>query len=130
VTHHSITLANPQHGHQTIERLWAWMKPRLLQGRRVTLSVAEEKRSLPQNDKLQALVRDIGRAAEYPDHDRLRLLLCEQWRHETRRPAQYAPSLDGLRMVDVSNRTSKKDRADISEFIDWLEAWKAANESK
>lgn len=125
---HTTTLFNAQQGHEVIDSLWRWLKPRLLEGRRVTLSVAEEQRTLSQNDKLQKVVRDIGKAANYPDHDRLRMLLCEQWRHETKRPAQYAPSLDGLRMVDVSNRTSKKDRADISEFIDWLEAWKAAHE--
>lgn len=124
----STVLYSAAQGHETIAKLWAWAKPKLMQGQRLELSVAEEKRTLSQNDKLQKVVRDIGTAANYPDHDRLRMLLCEQWRHETRRPAQYAPSLDGLRMVDVSNRTSKKDKADICEFIDWLEAWKAAHE--
>lgn len=119
---HTTTLYSAQQAHQTLASLWAWAKPKLLRGQRLVLSVAEEKRTLPQNDKIQALVRDIGKAISHADHDRLRLLLCEQWRHETARPAQYAPSLDGLRMVDVSNRTSKKDKAEMSEFIEWLEA--------
>jgi hypothetical protein len=119
---HAITLFNAQQGHEVISSLWTWLKPRLLQGRSVTLSVAEEKRTLPQNDKLQKLVREIGKAIDYKDHDLLRVLLCEKWRHETSRPAQYVRSLDGLRMVDVSNRTSNKDKGDMSEFIEWLES--------
>lgn len=124
---YTTTLFNPQQGRQTLASLWEWAKPRLLAGHRLVLSVGEEKRTPSQNDKLQKLVRDIGTLANYPDHDRLRMLLCEQWRHETSRPAQYAPSLDGLRMVDVSNRTSKKDKEEITEFIDWLESWQAKN---
>lgn len=37
---HSITIASPQHGQEAVRTLWAWMRRRLMQGRRVTLSVA------------------------------------------------------------------------------------------
>ncbi len=117
---HTTTLYSAAQGHQTLAQVWAWAKPKLLQGTKLRLSIGEEKRSLPQNDHIQKLVRNIGAKIGRRDHDKLRLLLCEQWRTETKRPAMFMPSLDGLRMVDVSNSTSNLDKGDGSEFIEWL----------
>lgn len=122
---HSITLYSAQQGHETLAKVWAWAKPRLIAGRKVRLSVAEEKRSLPQNDHIQRKVRDICAQVGRKDHDTVRALLVEQWRHETQRPQQFVPSMDGLRMVDVSNRSSALDKPDASEFLEWLIAWEA-----
>lgn len=116
----TTTLFNPQQGHQVLTDLWAWAKPRLLQGKRLRISVKEEPRTLPQNDHIQKLVRNIGQKIGHKDHDLLRLLLCEQWRHETGRKPQHTSSFDGLRMVDTGNRTSGQDKAEAAEFIEWL----------
>lgn len=124
---HTTTLTTHQQASQVLASAGEWIAKRLSAGRRVRLTLAEEKRTPPQNDAIQALVRSIGKQAGYADHDRLRALLCEQWRHETKRPAAYAPSLDGLRMVDISNRTSALDVADAAEFLAWLEAWEASH---
>jgi hypothetical protein len=119
---HSTVLHNAQQGHETIERLWMWAKPRLIAGRKLVLSVGEQKRSKPQNDHIHPLVRAIGKAMQYPNEDRLRLLLVEQWRAETGRGKQFVPSIDGARMIDVSNSTKELDKPDAAEFIDWLHA--------
>ena len=62
---HTTTLHNPQEAHQTLQRLWGWLKPRLLQGQRITLSVEEERRNLPQNALLHATLQDIASRREW-----------------------------------------------------------------
>ena len=128
---HVTTLHNAQQAHQVLERLWAWAKPRLIAGQRLRLTIAEEKRTLPQNNLIHPTVKAIAKAAGRPtDEDslkRLRLLMLEQWRTETRRAPEWERSLDGLRMVNVSGGTSDLDKPDCSEFIDWLHAWAAQN---
>jgi hypothetical protein len=117
---HSIRLTDPQQGLQAIDRMRGWVRTRLQAGKTLRLTIGEEQRSLPQNALIQTLVRSIGTKLDRHDHDRLRLLLVELWRTETKRPVMFMPSLDGLRMVDVSNSTSALDKNSASEFVDWL----------
>lgn len=117
---HTATLFNPQQAHEVITSLWVWAKPRLIAGHKMTLTLKEQPRTLPQNDHIQRLVRSIGVKIGNKDHDRLRMLLVEQWRHETGRKPQHCASFDGLRMIDVGNSTSAMDKAEGSEFIEWL----------
>lgn len=119
---HAITLRNTQQARETLASAWEWIKRRTSEGKPVRLTLAEEPRSLPQNDRMQAVVRELGRSLGYSDHDRLRALLVEQWRHETERKPIHVSSLDGQRLVDVSLRTSAMDKAEASEFLEWLEA--------
>lgn len=122
----AITLINPAQAHEAIKILWLnAIKPRVTQGHRLTLKVAEEKRTLPQNEAIQGIVRAIGNKLGRQDHDKLRCLLLEQFNHETGRPPQHEPSWDGQRMVDVSLRTSALEKAEGSEFIEWLKATEA-----
>lgn len=124
---HTTTLHNAEQAHQILRQLWDWAKPRLMAGHKLTLSVADEKRTKPQNDHIHPLVRAIAKQSGYTDEDQLRMLLVEQWRAETGRQKQFARSLDGSRMVDTSNRTKSLDKADCAELIDWLYAWGAQN---
>jgi hypothetical protein len=98
-------------------------------GQRLRLSVAEEKRTPPQNSLIHPVIREIAVEADRPTDEEslrvLRYLLLEQWRSETRRAPLFERSLDGLRWVDVNRGTSDLDKPDCSEFIDWLHAWRA-----
>ncbi|HMM52962.1 MAG TPA: recombination protein NinB [Burkholderiaceae bacterium] len=123
---HTITLRDAQQARQVFERAWSWVKARTMSGQPVVLSLADAKRTLPQNDMIHPIVRQIARALDRKDEDVVRALLVEQWRHDTKRAQQYAPSIDGLRMIDVSNRTSALDKSDCGEFLDWLQAFAAA----
>jgi arylamine N-acetyltransferase len=122
---HTTTLTDWPTASVTLRRLSDWVKARTLAGRPVTLTVADAPRTLPQNAHIHPVVRRICAALGRTDEDVVRALLVEQWRHETRRPRQYVPSLDGARMVDVSNRTSAMDKHECSEFLDWLLAFEA-----
>ena len=126
---HSATLTSWNDAHPWMVRAAAWVKAHTQAGRPVVVTVARPPRTSPQNRHIHPVVERIaikaGRPADKASLDELRWLLVEAWRHETRRPARYVPSLDGLRMVDVSNRTSALDKADASEFLDWLLAFEA-----
>jgi hypothetical protein len=120
---HSITLANPQQGHQTIERLWAWMKPRLLQGRRVTLSVAEEKRSLPQNKLMWALLSDLSRHVVWHGQK----LTKEEWKDmctAALKRQKVVPGIDGGFVV-LGSSTSRMTVAEMTEMIDFIHSFGA-----
>lgn len=126
---HSIVLSNPQQAHQIVNQSWAWIKGRLLQGKKVTLTLAEEKRTLPQNDHIHPVIRRIAKAIGRPTDDeslrKLRLLMLEQWMNDTSRPPILERSLDGLRWVVVSKGTSDLDKPDCAEFIDYITAEEA-----
>lgn len=128
---HTITLFSTAQGHATIARLWEWAKPRLADGKRLRLSIGEEKRSLPQNALIHPTVKAIAKASDRPTDPeslrRLRYLLLEAWRFETGRTPMFERSLDGMRWVNVDSGTSDLDKPDCSEFIDWLTAWAATN---
>lgn len=126
---HSATLTTWPEAHAWLTRASAWVKANTLAGHAVVVTVARPPRTLPQNRHIHPVVQRIaettGRPTDKASLDDLRWLLVEAWRHETRRPARYVPSLDKLRMVDVSNRTSALDKEDASEFLDWLLAFEA-----
>ena len=121
----TLILWNARQGHEQLIRVWEWIKPKLETGHKVTVTVKEVPRTLPQNDHIQKLVRKIGSTLGCSDHDRLRMLLVEQWRFETSRKPEHTASFDGLRMVDTGNRTSGQDKSEASEFIEWLIATEA-----
>ncbi len=126
---HTTTLYSQQQFGEVLESMCAWVQRRLADGKKVTLTVADEKRSLPQNHMIHPVVRRIAKAAGRPtdeaDLTKLRYLLLEQWRHETNRPPMFERSIDGLRWVSVTRGTSDLDKPDCSEFIDWLLAFEA-----
>jgi hypothetical protein len=126
---HTATLHNWAEAHAWLTKLAVWVKAHTTQGKAVVVTAARPPRTSPQNRLIHPLVQEIavkaGRPTDKASLDELRWLLVEAWRHETRRPSHYARSLDGLRMVDVSNRTSALDKAEAAEFLDWLIAWEA-----
>lgn len=89
-------------------------------------------RTLAQNSAIHPVVKEIAVDAEWATDEeslrKLRYLLLEQWRSETRRPPLYERSLDGMRMVDVNKGTSDLDKPDCSEFIEWLQAWRVLHQ--
>lgn len=127
---HTATLHNWQQARDILTSAAAWIRRRVEAGKPVKLTLEEERRSNPQNRLIHVTVARIAETAGRPTDaqalDELRWLLVEQWRNETKRPGKWVKSLDGLRIVDVSNRTSKLDKADGSEFLEWLLAWEAS----
>ena len=122
---HIITLHNPQQAHQIITQSWAWIKGRLLQGHKVTLTLEEEKRSVQQNrlmwDILQAFAEQKvwivnGKECKLDAED-CKHILTAAFQRETR----MAQGLDGG-VVMLGARTSKWDKVKMGEFIEFLHA--------
>lgn len=122
----TVHLFNAQQGHSAYSALWPQVKALLMAGHRLCVTVAHEKRTVPQNSAIHPIIKEIALAAGRPADEEslrvLRYLLLEAWRNETRRPPQFERSLDGMRLVDVSKGTSDLDKPDCSEFIEFLRA--------
>ena len=126
---HTATFSSWAEAHGWIQRLAEWAKANTLQGRQVTITAKQVKRTLPQNAHVHAAVTGIAKALGRPTDTeslrKLRYLLLEQWRHETGRAPSFERSNDGLRWVCVDKGTSDLDKPDCSEFIEWLLATEA-----
>lgn len=126
---HTTTLTNPQTAHETLARLWTWLKPRLLQGQRITLSVEEERRNNSQNALLHATLTEIARTREWAgrkwDVLTWKRLLTASWLRARGEQVLVVPALDGHGFDVVFEHTSKLSKAQMAELIDYIQAWEA-----
>jgi hypothetical protein len=126
---HTTTLHNPQEAHQTLQHLWRWLKPRLLQGQRITLSVEEERRNLPQNALLHATLQDIASRREWAgrkwDVLTWKRLCTAAWMRTRGEQVLVVPALDGHGFDVVFERTSRLSKAEMADLIDFIQAWDA-----
>ena len=124
---HTTTLFNPTQGHQTLDRLWQWLKPRLVAGHRFELSIAEERRNLEQNALLHALLADIARqvvwAGKKRDAETWKRLTTAAWLRARGESVEVLPAIDGHGIDVVFRRTSKLTKAEMSELIEFVTAW-------
>jgi hypothetical protein len=126
---HTTTLDNPQAAHVTLQRLWGWLKPRLLQGQRITLSVEEERRNNSQNALLHATLADIASRREWAgrkwEAEVWKRLLTAAWMRTRGEQLVVVPALDGHGVDVVFQRTSRLSKAEMAELIDFIQAWEA-----
>lgn len=94
--------------------------------------VEEPTRNLEQNAALHALLSEIalsktwaGQSLSLEDWKRL---LTAAWCRATGRGVKIVPSLDGQGFDAIYQRTSTLSKAEMSELIDYIQAWKAENE--
>ena len=128
---HTTTLHSAQQAHQVLERLWVWMKPRLIAGQRLRLSIAEEKRSLPQNAKLHATLTEIARTREWAgqkwDVEDWKRLMTAAWMRANKQQAHIIPALDGQGFDVLYRHTSQLSKAECSDLLEYVLAWAAQN---
>ena len=126
---HTTTLHNPQEAHVTLQRLWGWLKPRLLQGQRITLSVEEQRRNNSQNALLHATLADIASQREWAgrkwEAEVWKRLLTAAWMRTRGDQLVVVPALDGHGVDVVFQRTSRLSKAEMAELIDFIQAWEA-----
>lgn len=125
----TTTLFNPQQGHQVLTDLWAWAKPRLLQGKRLRISVKEATRSLDQNAKFHAMCEDIARsgvqwAGKRRTKDEWKVLLVSGHAVATKAGAEIVPGLEG-EFVNIRESTASMDKARASSLIEYTLAFGA-----
>lgn len=128
---HTIVLVNAHQGHEVLESLWRWAKPRLLADQRLSLSVTEEKRNVAQNAKLHATISEIARQKDWAgkrwDADVWKRLLIAAWCRTRNEAPIILPALDGNGIDAVYRRSSELTKAECSELLEFVIAWAAQN---
>ena len=127
-----ITLHNPQQAHQVLSKIWEKAKPYLLAGNKLELTVEREKRSLPQNAHIHAVIADIAKQAKHlgskwDADDWKRLLLDLFSREHGYSYGKIIPALDGNGICQLGFQSRKLTKEQASEFLEWLYAWCAEN---
>ena len=120
---HSITLTDPQQGLQTLDRMRTWVRNQLQAGKRLTLTIGEETRTLPQNSRMWAMLSDISAQVEWHGLK----LSKEDWKDmasASLKRQRAVPGMDGGFVV-LGQRTSEMSKADMSELMELMEAFGA-----
>ena len=128
-----IELYNPQQAHQVFTEVWTKAKAALTAGHKLTMTIEREKRSNDQNEMFHSIICQIAKQAKHlgatwTAEDWKRLLVY-QWAKETNRDKlqRVVPALDGGGIVQLGLQTRNFNKADASEFTEFLLAWSAQN---
>jgi hypothetical protein len=85
----------------------------------------EAKRSLPQNDRLWAMLTDVAQQATHAS----RKYTPDQWKvlfmHACGREVQFVPALDGSGFIPWGQSSSDLSKAEMTELIEFIFAWGA-----
>lgn len=126
---HEITLHSWAQAREALTSAAAWIKARTTNGRRVKLTLADEHRSTDQNALLHALLAEIAREREWAgkrrDIETWKRLLVASWCRARGEAVELLPALDGHGVDIVFRRTSKMTKAEVSELVDYIQAWRA-----
>jgi hypothetical protein len=106
------------------ERAFRWLE-KMPRGTRVEFKAP--KRSLPQNDRMWAMLTDVARQKEHGG----RRYTADQWKvlfmHACGREVQFIPALDGSTFIPWGQSSSDLSKEEMSELIDFIAAWGAEN---
>lgn len=101
---------------------WAMQAP---PGTRIEFK--EARRSIPQNDRMWAMLTDIAAQKEHAG----RRYSPDQWKilfmHACGREVQFIPALDNSTFIPWGQSSSDLSKAEMSELIEFMFAWGAEN---
>lgn len=103
--------------------MWAVNAP---EGTRIEFKAG--KRTLPQNDRMWAMLTEVAQQATHNG----RKFTADQWKtlfmHACGREVlEFIPALDGQGFIPWGQRSSDLSKAEMSELIDFIQAWGAQN---
>jgi hypothetical protein len=120
----NLTLFEPVQAHKVLtQTIWPLVKANLIAGRRMTIDVKPETRSLAQNARLWAMLGDISKQVDWYG----RKLTPEEWKHvftASLAKQDVVPGLDGGFVV-LGKSTSKMTKAEMSELQELMLAFAA-----
>lgn len=97
-----------------------------------TVAIKKPSRNNEQNAALHALLQEIAHTRKWSGQklsvDDWKRLLTAGWCKATGRGVKIVPALDGQGFDAIYQRTSTLSKAEMSELIDYISAWKAENE--
>lgn len=112
----TYTLYNAQQGHKALSDLWGVIKPYLLAGHRLQVTVRKEKRTGEQNKKMWAALTDISKQVQWYGE----WLTPEDWKTmltASLRKQKAVPGIDGGFVV-LGLSTSKMTKEEMSELLE------------
>lgn len=120
-------LVNAQQGNQAMRSAWAAVKPLLLAGHRLVLTIKPETRSSEQNARLHATLSDIAEQMEWAgarrELDVWKRLLTAAWLRARGEHVEMLPAIDGYGVDIVFRHTSRLTRRECAELITYVTAW-------
>ena len=126
---HAATFQSWPEAHAWLQRLAAWTKGNTLQGKPVTIIAKPEARSNDQNALLHAMLTDIARTREWAGKKRdvevWKRLMVAAWSRARGESTEVLPAIDGHGIDVVFRRTSKMTKAEVSDLIEYIQAWEA-----
>ena len=125
-------LYNQNQATALMQSLWPKVKAALATGRKMTLEIKDASRTNDQNDKFHAMIGDIAKQAQHlgakwDAEDWKRLLVDEFWKQQGITAGRVIPNLSGDGIVQLGMQTSKFDKNQASEFVEFLQAWATDN---
>lgn len=121
----SVALHNAQQGHKALADLWQQVKPWLIAGHRLVVSVGEENRSIEQNRLLWKWLSAFSEQLQWPVNGVPVAMSDEDWKDVLtaafQRETRVAQGLDGG-IVILGARTSKMGKQRFGEFLDFIAA--------
>lgn len=117
----TVTLFNPQQGHQQLQSVWTQAKAMLTAGHRMVIELRKETRTIRQNARLWAMLTEISQQVDWYG----RKLTAEQWKHvfsASLKKQDVVPGLDGGFVV-LGLSTSKMTKAEMSDLQMLMEAF-------
>ena len=110
-----ITLHNAQQAHTAMKDVWQKVKPYLLAGNKLVLTIEEEKRSHEQNALLWSVLTDLSKQVQWHGEkltkDEFKDLLTAGLKKQ-----RAIPGIDGGFVV-LGSSTSKMTKAEMSDLI-------------
>lgn len=124
-----MSMFNEQQGHQVVQTIWRAAKAHLSAGRRMVLTLADEKRSDAENRLLHLMLSHISKTQEWAgkkrDVETWKRLLVAAWCRAIGEQIELLPALDGHGVDIVFRRTSQLTRKECAELISFIDAWAA-----
>jgi len=127
----SVRLYEPVQAHKALADAWTKVKPWIIGGHRLVLTISTETRSDKQNRLLHAMLGDIAEQMEWAgkrrDIEVWKRLLTAAWMRARNEHIELLPALDGVGADIVFRRTSQLTRSECAELCDYIAAWCADN---
>lgn len=125
-----VLLANPQQAHAALNSLWQALRPSLMNGERFEVEVKPERRNSEQNALLWVWLTAFSQQLQWPVNGAMVKLSPDEWKDILsaafkRESQRVAMGLDGG-MVMLGLRTSKMNKRDFAEFMEFVMATAAA----
>lgn len=120
MTRYAVTLHTNEHKRRAMDVVWASPLGSIIE-------VKASKRSMPQNDKMWAMLTEVALQVKWHDRslrpDDWKLLFLDALKRETRKP--LVENLDGTGWVDLNRSSSDLTKSEMGDLIELIYAFGA-----